>query len=91
MFTIQAFKSGFYGPHIVWVMLNWLVPVWLDRAEVLTPCTHDQLILILDQALFTGPTFANPERMKGVAGIDKEQFENGYLAHFNHTYPASRT
>ncbi|ELT90594.1 hypothetical protein CAPTEDRAFT_145194 [Capitella teleta] len=83
-FLCEAYKSGFYGPHIVMVFMNWLDGDWYEDSN----CTKEQILEVLDYSLFTGPNFINPNREECIAGIDQAEFDQEYLAYFNGTMPA---
>lgn len=59
MLHLQAYKAGFYGDHIVMVFMNWLDADWYTKAN---NCTEDEMLAIMDNSLFTGPTFMNPKQ-----------------------------
>ena len=84
---MQAYKANLYGPHIVWVFIYWLDSSYLlQNVDVFTSCTQEQLLKVMDRSLFTGPTFLNPIKEKGITGIDVDDFEKRYLSYFNNTY-----
>ena len=83
----QAYKNNFYGDHILWITMNWLEPIWLDNTETLTSCTRDQLLKVIDQTIFMGPTFVNPRKDKAFTGIGVDEFERRFLVQYNNSYP----
>lgn len=88
---MQAYHDGFYGPNIIWVMLNWMDADWTDRSESVTSCTRAQLLEVLQDCFFTGPTFVNPIKERGIAGINTEEFDEIFLEHFNYSWPFGST
>ena len=70
---VQAFRAGFYGPHIVMVFINWLDADWVDKP--VSSCTRDEILLTIDNAIFTGPTFVNPV-------VEKVRVLRVYCLHF---------
>ena len=87
----EAYKEGLYGENIVWIFMNWVDTDWVDRAKNVTTCTREQILEALQQSFFTGPTFVNPSKEPGIAGITSEEFDAMYLEYFNGTMPFGST
>ena len=86
-FCVQAYKAGLYGPHIVWILIDWLEPIWLDYVETETACLREQITETLQYALYTGQMSVQLGDNIGISGITIRELEARYLLHANNSYP----
>ena len=78
---------GLYGPHIVWITVNFLESDWTKEAPLYTSCTTQQIETTLNYALFMGPSTVNQGNETGIAGITESEFDSKYMSFFNNTWP----
>ena len=91
---LQAFKLGFYGPRIVWVLPNWIESNWVDSAQSTTSCSRDQILLTIENALFIGQTLYDADDIVdevGISGRSASDLDDLYKTYFNDTNPLGST
>jgi hypothetical protein len=78
---------GFYGPHIVWFMINWFAEDWMYRMENSTSCTPEEVLTATSTSFFDGMRFINPSDTPSVTGKSGKDLEEEYNELFNGTLP----
>ena len=87
----QAYKAGFYGNHIVYVLINWLDRDWVIKAPEFSDCTPDEIFTALGSAFYTGMQYVNPTVDVGLPGISGQDVEAAYAEAFNWSMPYGAT
>ncbi|XP_052778520.1 gamma-aminobutyric acid type B receptor subunit 1-like [Mya arenaria] len=67
--NIKAYKSGLYGPKIVWVFVGWFSETFWLLPQDDVPCTPEEMTAAAEGAFLTAATYYNPVEERGIAGI----------------------
>ncbi|ELU15902.1 hypothetical protein CAPTEDRAFT_22430, partial [Capitella teleta] len=82
----EAYKMGFYGPHVVWFMINWFAPDWMFNDRTVS-CTPEQLLEATSTSFYDGMLFVNPSSTPSASGKSGEDLEKEYSDLFNGSLP----
>ncbi|XP_014679855.1 PREDICTED: gamma-aminobutyric acid type B receptor subunit 1-like [Priapulus caudatus] len=80
----EAYKLGFYGPKIQWILVGWYDDNWWDYQDPsLYNCTLEQVFIAMDGYLATGAVFFNPLDEVSIAGITSRQYRQMFSDYTN--------
>ena len=65
---VQAYKMGFYGPHIIWVLPGWYDTLWFERFPENHDCTTDQLLETIQDSFYLDNSWTNLADQIGFMG-----------------------
>lgn len=78
--SLQAFKQGFYGGHIIFSFANWIETDWKISP---TGCTVDEMLEVISYALFMDSDLSNTNQsIPSISGWTNEEFDKRYMEYF---------
>ncbi|ELT90201.1 hypothetical protein CAPTEDRAFT_205658 [Capitella teleta] len=86
-----AYRAGFYGSKILWIMNSWIENNWVTEGASKTKCTAEQLLMTLGNALYVGQMLFNPAKGVDVFGRNQSSLDKEFFGFFNNTEPEGST
>ncbi|ELU15952.1 hypothetical protein CAPTEDRAFT_104199, partial [Capitella teleta] len=86
-----AYRAGFYGSKILWIMNSWIENNWVTKRASKTKCTAEQLLMTLGNALYVGQMLFNPAKGVDVFGRNQSSLDEEFFGLFNNTEPEGST
>jgi gamma-aminobutyric acid type B receptor len=82
------YRQNHFGPHVIINLPNWLENDWTTVAADVTTCTEDEVLDVLQYALFYGPGLSNADPdTETISGKSNREFDERFLRHFNGVWP----
>lgn len=80
---MKAYKQGLYGPKYVWFLPGWFNDRWWEKNVSHISCTPEQISLVADGYISTGPVYLNPVEEKGIADLTSSEYLEEFIARTN--------
>ncbi|XP_041350735.1 gamma-aminobutyric acid type B receptor subunit 1-like [Gigantopelta aegis] len=74
----EAYKIGFYGPKIVWILIGWYSVDWWRNVPSTLGCTPEQLLVAFDGYFSVGRVWFNPKNDLAISGYTPTDIQSMY-------------